>query len=160
MTPKGLEAISLQHQIASAVASHYGYSVAMTPDDLPCPIDAVFSKSHAIVGIAEIKCRSANLYQMERWGHYLVTEAKIRNGIELSKQFGVPFLLIAALSDHALIWKLSDRTGKQLQAWDAYETLTQATVNGGQALRVNAYIPVAAAHVLKNWRQIKTAARQ
>jgi hypothetical protein len=98
-------------------------------------------------GVAEIKSRknAANkpitLDYLKRNG-YLVTEEKLIEGAKKAAAIRVPFYLIVRLIEIniLIIWPISDSTGKITATYEARRTKTQATCNGGEANRVNAFL--------------------
>ena len=147
-TPKGRQWIEKQNAIAHRVAERFGHDVIFTPDT-DAKVDCVFTKDNVIVGIAEIKSRDLKLDQLRTMGTYLVTEDKLLAGIEIAKFFRAPFALIVNLKDADIFIKICNAEGDRLVSWKSDLTRTQATCNGGQADRHNAYISLSTMLVLR-----------
>lgn len=142
LTPRGRAWVAQQRETARAFAARWGVDVVETPEGTPAAVDAFFARDGVLVGVAEIKCRSLNLAQLRGFGDYLITEEKLRSGCDLSARLCVPFVLIVRLADAIIWWRITDRTGRPCLTWDARVTATQATCNGGLAVRTNAYLPL------------------
>lgn len=142
-TPAGLGYIAEQSSAAERFARAYGCAVAQTGDDLPAGIDAVFSSSGRICGVAEIKSRNLSLDELRKFGSYLISYDKLRKGIEASALLHVPFVVIVSLlNDGAMIyWKITDASGGVTATFTVRTTRTQANCNGGSADRANAFLP-------------------
>lgn len=117
-------------------------TVVITDDNRDADVDALFISDGTLVGIAEIKCRSMSLDQLRKYGDYLITESKLVRGEVVSTALRVPYMLIVQLSDATVFWRVTDRRGKRQITWETRETETQATCNGGKAVRMNAYLPL------------------
>jgi hypothetical protein len=146
--PKGRQWIEKQNAIAHRVAERFGHDVVFTPDT-DAKVDCIFTKDNVIVGIAEIKSRDLKLDQLRRMGTYLVTEEKLLSGIEIAKYFRAPFALIINLKDADIFIKICNAEGDRLVSWKSDLTRTQATCNGGQADRQNAYVSLSTMLVLR-----------
>lgn len=75
---------------------------------------------------------------------WLVTYAKIERARDIAKAFCVPLIGLLYLVDEPafLCIRLANATGEFACPIRVERTETQATVNGGKALRDNAYIDV------------------
>ena len=138
-TPRGRQWIQKQNEIAHRVAERFGHEVIFTPDT-DSKVDCLFTHNGTIVGIAEIKSRDLSLAQLRQMGSYLITEDKLLAGIEISKYFRVPFAVIVNLTDADVFIKICNSYGAPVATWKSEVTRTQATCNGGQADRQNAYL--------------------
>ena len=138
-TPKGQEYLSHQHDTMKRFCDNYrkfNLKHAETGSE-DAAIDFVVTDLSKVVAIAEIKAREMTLDQLRRFGSYLVTYEKIRKGIDTADALGVSFLLIIKLipDDIIVYFKLNEDVDIEVR-----ETETQATCNGGVAVRKNAYI--------------------
>ena len=104
--------------------------------------DRLFVRDGKSVCIAEIKTRNMSLLKLQMFGSYLISYHKIDRGVLLSSLLHVPFMLFVYLieSDDIVYWTISDSEGKEACTYVVQQTETQATCNGGQALRENAYL--------------------
>lgn len=60
----------------------------------------------------------------------------------------IPFVLVVALADQVVWWEVLDADGALL-FYEVRDTETQATCNGGSAVRRNAYLPLDQMRVLR-----------
>ena len=121
-----------------------------TPKDRPCTVDAFLVKNNIIQAVVETKCRDMYLGKLKtkyswRW---LVTFEKIVMAQNIARQLHVPLVgFLYCIPDKTLlvhtIW--NPKTG--YCDFEVMKTKTQATVNGGDATRDNAYINVKEAKV-------------
>ena len=142
LTARGRAFVAAQQATARRLAEVWGASLVETPEGTAARVDALFARDNVLVGLAEIKVRSLTLARLEAFGDYLVTEDKLLAGAALSAALRVPFVLAVRLSDAIVWWRVTDATGRRVIQWQARETVTQASCNGGAALRRNAYLPL------------------
>lgn len=140
-TARGRAFVAQQQAVARRLAAVWGATLVETPEGTAARIDALFARDGVLVGLAEIKVRNLTLARLAAFGDYLVTEDKLLAGEALSAALRVPFVLAVQLTDAIVWWRVTDATGRRVIQWDARETVTQATCNGGEALRRNAYLP-------------------
>lgn len=100
-----------------------------------------------IVGVAEIKSRVRAGDQLISLDYvnsngYLITYEKIRYGAMISSVYKVPFFLIVSLMTEGklLMWRITDNFGNIICKIETVYSKTQATVNGGEAVRRNAIL--------------------
>jgi len=101
------------------------------------------------MAVAEMKWRgeSLTLETLRRFGTYLITHRKLQRGRVAARLLHVPLFLIVGLADCTVWWKVADADGAWCEDPDVQRTRTQATVNGGTALRWNAYLSLSQMHV-------------
>lgn len=131
------------------------FSVLHTDKTKPEPFDGWIIRSGKITSIVETKCRVDVSYEQflkfyqNKW---LVTEAKLQIIANHIKASEMPVALYGFLffpnSKVLLIKKLIGKSG-EITARELRRTNTQATVNGGYAYRMNAFIPMNDAMLLK-----------
>lgn len=143
LTPKGQVTVRQEEEaVAAFIARYPEYLYARTPKDKPSPVDAILVKNGVVSAVVETKCRNMTHAQL-RFGfkcEWLVTGQKIEDGIQVAKSLCVPYV--------GFLYLVPDRTLLVVKIWDGdykvkirwEETETQATVNGGLATRVNAFI--------------------
>lgn len=143
-TERGQVFVERQFAIAERCAGMWRSEFAITPDNEDSPIDAIFSREHVMGLVSEIKARDLTLDQLHAFGSYLVTYAKLVKGREIGMALRVPFSLIVGLypERHIVWWPICDADGTWRTIADVRRTTTQATCNGGTALRANAYLPL------------------
>lgn len=133
--------------VAAFVARYPEYSYARTPKDKPSPVDAILIRGGVISAVVETKCRnmSAETLRTSFKSEWLVTKQKIDDGIEIAKGLCVPYVgFLYLVPDKKLLFvRIWDGEYKVNIRWA--ETATQATVNGGVANRLNAFIDMSGA---------------
>ena len=156
-TPRGQKAIDQQNKTQRMLES-LGYFCVNTRNDDDYS-DVLLSKIergiHKLYGVAEIKTRYTagnailTVGFIEHCGGYLITMEKIEKGVELAKILRVPFFLIVRLigdKNKILVWKIWDQ--KYLFEFEKRHSVTQKTINGGKAHRLNAYLPIQNATII------------
>jgi hypothetical protein len=153
LTPKGQQTLIQERQAVQIFTSNFpGFNFIETPKDQPADIDGFIVKDGTIISGVEVKCRMMTADDLAKKFHHqwLVTADKIDRGVELCKRLGVDFrgfLYLVPQKMLMIVPIFSYRDG-----WVAdvdYEfSETQATVNGGTANRLNAYIDVSKAKVI------------
>ena len=99
-------------------------------------------------GIAEIKSRATAGGQMltveylKNNGGYLISNDKLSFGQQASFSLRISFFVIVNLiyENKLLVWKITDDKGNFLDQFPRKRTKTRATVNGGEANRLNAFL--------------------
>lgn len=131
-----------------------GHLYVHTPKDRPADIDAFIVKEQEIRAVVETKCRyDVDLQQFNtRYNAtWLVTFEKILKGRDIADALCVPLIgfLYLAQSDVLLMVTIY-KDGHFMQKMTVEESKTQRSVNGGSAIRTNAYIDMSNAKVLRN----------
>lgn len=151
MTPNGQAAMAQEQACYAIFTARTGVKVIQTKKDRPAAVDGVLTKDDTIVGVLEQKTRSVTFEtMMGDWGgRWLVTASKIEKARDIAVAMCAPLIgfLYLAPSRMLLVQKIATPDGEWATEIGFEETWTQATCNGGQALRVNAFISVHAARV-------------
>lgn len=148
-TPKGQ--ISLQQEqemLAIITKACPGFSTVQTPKWAAAEVDGLVVKGTAIAAIFESKCRDMTRDQLSRFGdEWLVTFEKLQKGAAIARSLCVPFVgyLYLVPDKKVLSVRIADEQGNFLPKIRLERTETQATTNGGQTTRTNAYISMATA---------------
>lgn len=145
LTPKGMATVKEENEAARLFEAEYpNFLYLRTPKDSPSPVDAVIANKRQILCVIECKCRQMTLKTLAgkfSW-EWLVTGAKLTDGIAVAEALSVPFagFLYLVPEKRLLIQRIwGPKTGYCATIrWD--KTETQATVNGGIAMRMNAFI--------------------
>lgn len=147
LTPRGMEANLTAHRVAEAAAARWGLGWSPTPEGRPALVDGAFTKAGRLYALAECKVRSDSRAEIRKWGDtYLITYEKLYKGKELAAGLALPLVLVVYLRPDEMVhvWKVSTPDGRWAVPYDARETTTRATVNGGTATRLNAFLPFTA----------------
>jgi hypothetical protein len=149
-TTKGQISLSQEEQMLDtlrlAYPDHQFYS---TPKQKAAPYDGIIVQDDVIAGIYESKCRNLTRAQLRGYDdQWILTAAKFLKCIERAREIFVPFYAFVYLVPDrtVLVLQITDEHGNILPEYTIEKTETQATCNGGTALRDNAYIDVSTAH--------------
>ena len=145
LTPAGQQTVA-QELIAYAIfeACQRGYTIKHTDKAKPEPYDGWIMHAGKPVALVETKCRADVDYHefVRRYKNtWLITEAKIKYAADCARRERVPLLgfLYIVRGQVLLVKKLTDKNGAVIEH-RTEKTKTQATVNGGLAERLNAFI--------------------
>ena len=147
LTPKGQETLAQEREAISLFLQSFpGFEFFETPKDTPADIDGVIVKNGTMISGVEVKCRTMTVRELkERFNmQWLVTADKLDRGVSACERLGIDFRgFLYLVPDKMLIIVpiFSYKNGWLIEP--EYDiTKTQATVNGGMAERLNAYIDV------------------
>jgi hypothetical protein len=155
LTEKGQVSLNDEQTLAKWLEKNFSLKYIQTPKDTPALVDAIVTNksSTELLGVAETKCRydiaSLEQFQTNYKNEWLVTWSKVNNAINIATSMGVPCVgfLYLVKPKVLLTQKLSDNTGRLAVDVRLSTTSTQATINGGIALRTNAFINMAGAKI-------------
>ena len=147
-TPRGQQTLQDEDRAASIFMGHYrkrGLIYCRTPKAGAAKVDAVIADQSAVRGVVETKCRYKCKLDTFRnkWGNeWLVTFDKLEGGKNAADLLQVPFygFLYIVDDDALLVKKIYDPLIGWVATFRVERTVTQATCNGGDAIRANAYI--------------------
>ncbi len=141
-TTKGKVYISHQMECIDVLAKAWGVSLYATQEDKAADIDAIAIKGNRISAVMDVKSREMDLDQLKRFGSYLVTFDKLLKIREIATRLTVPGLLVVYLvrDKRVVYWTICNRDGYMLPRLESRISTTQATCNGGEANRYNAYL--------------------
>lgn len=156
-TPKGQISKEQENEVIFLLNKKYPHLwYCETPKTKAADIDAIIidSNNKSIKSVVETKCRNMSFEQFA--GQYkfewLVTFEKIKKGINIASGMFVPFVGILYLVPSKTIliqsiWSPENgyETGMRIE-----KTKTQATINGGSAIRDNAYIDMKLATIIND----------
>jgi len=152
-TPKGRICAEQQREALEILKETTGRSFLMTADDNSADIDAFsINEKGSLESVMEIKSRDMTLNQLQDFkDEWLVTFNKIISGLHFSSMLKVPFYGVLHLipDQKVLTIKIADEHGEACVPFRVDRTQTQKTCNGGQVVRVNAYINMASAKVFQ-----------
>jgi hypothetical protein len=128
-----------------------GFDFIETPKDMPASIDGFIARNGTLLYGVEVKCRNMTARDLKdkynnRW---LVTADKIDRCVNICRELGIGMrgFLYLVPDDMLFIVPIWD-WGKYVADIEYEATETQATVNGGIAVRQNAFIDVSKAKVI------------
>jgi len=153
LTPKGQETLAQEREAISLFLQSFpGFEFIETPKDTPADIDGFITRDGTIISGVEVKCRNMTADELaSKYQHqWLVTAHKLDRCVALCRRLGVDFRGFLYLVPDKMLFIVpifSYKDGWLIEP--EYEiTKTQATVNGGHAERLNAYIDVSGAKVI------------
>ena len=153
LTPKGQETLAQEREAISLFLQSFpGFEFIETPKDTPADIDGFITKNGTIISGVEVKCRNMTVDVLDTKYKYqwLVTADKLDRGVSVCERLGTDFRGFLYLVPDKMLFIVpifSYKDGWLIEP--EYEmTKTQATVNGGIAERLNAYIDVSKAKVI------------
>lgn len=132
-------------------------SIAFLPNNSTSVIDGYLIRSGEIRCAFESKSRKASicpngiLFKGKVYETYLITEAKLLNGIDIAQKQNINFSLFVYLeiSNTILQFPIYNHFKKTILNYSKEATTTQATVNGGYVKRLNAFIPINLAQIIQ-----------
>ena len=152
-TEKGQESLRYEKEMLDHIRStfcnnHRTSLLIETDKEKESKVDGIIVKNNQVSGIFESKCRNMSLMELQNYGSWLVTFDKIMDGKNLSKLLCVPFVGFLYLIKDKIVmyWKITDSKGEFEFDFEIKKTKTRKTINGGEAIRTNAYLPVKYGH--------------
>jgi len=155
LTPRGQESRTWEDRAVEIWSSHYPHiSYASTDKNTPCVVDAVLVKNGQIVGVVEQKSRPGISFvdfivtYEKRW---LVTQRKLDEASKVAQSLHTSLVgfLYFPTADVLLVKSLMDPQKGWTTDIVTMRTKTQATINGGTAIRDNAYIDMTGALIIR-----------
>lgn len=152
---KGQQSVRDEVMAVSLFTSKFQqYQYVETPKHQPADVDALLMMDNQLRQVIETKCRydcDIEKFMGRYAGEWLVTWDKIEKAKNLAKQLriGLTGFLYLVPSKTLLVQKITDETGLLLVSMRLETTETQATINGGSAIRTNAYINMKKAMVIQ-----------
>jgi len=139
--------------IQSFLGKYPDFDFIETPKDQPADIDGFIVKGGTIISGVEVKCRMMSYHDlMNKFNsEWLITYDKIERGIAICRSLGIDFrgFLYLVPEQILIIVKIWDYKTREDCIMKIEETRTQATVNGGSIVRLNAYVDVSNATVIQ-----------
>lgn len=154
LTEKGQETLAQELRAAEIIRSVWPDAEYYHTDKRKAAaVDAIIIRPPEVKAVAATSCRQCTLAVLRgQFGNeLLLTYDKLEKGRLLADLLCVDFWIIGYLvpDDVVLRLKLYRPGGDWLARVRKDRTVTQATVNGGSALRLNGYIDMQSADVLR-----------
>jgi hypothetical protein len=142
ITTRGKVYIGHQAECLKHLSEVWNVEMVTTSESDSADVDAIATRNGQVSAVMEIKSREMDLAQLKRFGSYLITFEKLLKLRTIAAGLRVPgFVVVSLLKDQSIVfWKICDMSGNLLVNLEAKVTETQATCNGGQANRYNAYL--------------------
>jgi hypothetical protein len=144
-TPKGQKTLIEEINMLKYVSKCWDVKIKTTNKKLPVSHDgAIFNEKNEKIAIFESKNRQSTLEEFENWGSWLITFDKLERCRKTAKELKIPFYGFLGIEKSKLVlyWKISDENGNYLFDFERINTTTRANVNGGEAYRENAFLPM------------------
>lgn len=144
LTQKGKKSLKYEKNMLDIIRNATNNSFLFeTNKDMPSKVDGVIIKNNELSGVFESKCRNMSIEELKKYGSWLVTFDKIMDGKVISKLLGVPYIGFLYLIKDKIVmyWKITDKYGNFLFEFSIKNTKTQKTINGGNIVRTNAFLP-------------------
>ena len=153
LTPKGQQSKKHETIAANIFCKEFpDITYIETPKDKPAKIDALLFSHGEIIRAVETKCRNTTLDEFRNSfkNEWLITFEKVDSCRLLSAALGVPLVgfLYLIPSNVLMVVQISDERGIFTQKIRIEATKTQQTINGGTAVRNNAYIEMNNSHLI------------
>jgi hypothetical protein len=150
LTTKGKETIEQANRAIYLLERKYPeIQYIKTAENAPAGLDGVLVSGGYVVSACEIKCRKTTLNALAEHFKFewLVSFDKIEKMLQISRLLGISALGLLYLveDDLLLVQKIVDKDGNVVGNIRIETTKTQATVNGGSAVRTNAFIDMSKA---------------
>jgi len=148
-TPLGQE--SLRHeQEAAALWENLnpGWKYVTTNKAAPCVVDGILMRGGEIAAVVETKARSVDEkgFAEQFNSEWLMTLAKLEKAKAIAHGMGVPLVgFLYLIPSQVLLVRRLAENGEFVVPMRIDNTTTQATINGGTAVRCNAFINMAGA---------------
>jgi hypothetical protein len=152
LTAKGQITVEQEAEAGMMFEAATGFRYVNTPKNKPAVVDALLIQDGVLGAIAETKCRMMSLVDFDGFDYrWLVTFDKISKAKQLSEMLCVPLVgILYLVPDKTLLYRrLTNADGSWACNFHTEDTQTQATVNGGKAVRKNTFIDMSDAKVLK-----------
>ena len=147
-TARGQVSLADEQHVADWFNGKPGFKYIQTPKDKPAKVDAILTRHNEIIGVAETKCRykiCLTQFQNAFRNEWLITHEKVASGIKLANALCVPLYgFLYLVDDDVLLVQNLTTTPMRVEA-----TATQRTINGGVAIRENAFIPMNGAKIYR-----------
>lgn len=145
LTPKGQQTRRQEEKALTLFRETFrGFDFIETPKDTPADIDGIITSNGRMISCVEVKCRNMTMDTLvkEFGKKWLITADKIDRCVNIASSLGIDFRGFLYLVPEKMllivpIWSYDKGYTCRI---DREVTETQATVNGGTALRENAYI--------------------
>ena len=151
LSEKGQASLHYEKIMLDKISEIRGVDLVEPDKDTDAKIDGLIIKNNALVGAFESKCRKLSLDELKRFGSWLITMDKILEGRKISKLLRIPFFgfLYLIRDERILCWQITDSEGTFSFDFNIANTKTQKTINGGEIVRTNAFLPIEKARIIQ-----------
>lgn len=145
LTEKGQETVKQEAEAVELFMSQAeGWEWKHTSKEGTAIVDGLLFKDGVLSGVVETKCRTCDSSTFKNQFHneWLITYQKVEDAKRCAALLHVPLygFLYLTPSKTLLMEKITDSDGQFVCQFRVEQTTTQRTVNGGSAVRSNAFI--------------------
>jgi hypothetical protein len=153
-TPKGAITLQQELRLAEIIKLRWpGSCYLHTPKDTMAAVDAILHKDEVIKAVGQASCRNNTLgdFQTTFKNEWLLTYEKMIKGRDIALGLWVEYwgLLYLVPEDILIRVRMFTPLGGWQVPFRIAKTETQATCNGGTAIRDNAFINIQRADIIK-----------
>ncbi len=144
LTAKGKAATADEKSVYAALAVVYpNMEIFLTPKNKPARADAIAIYGVHVYAVIEVKSRNMTVEQANQFKTWIVTADKLDACIDTARNLNAKLITICYCqpSRAFYMWNIIDENGDIVVDVERRRTKTQKTVNGGEAERLNAFIP-------------------
>ena len=139
----------VEHRMFEYLSEQYDLTFATTENY--AQLDGVLMKNNKIHRICEVKVRFMSLDALNNLGSLLISYNKLQAGRDASRAFKAPFVILLYLvdSDNIVSIKMTNEEGEFISAFKKEVTRTNYNIDGGSALRENAFVELTRMSLIK-----------
>lgn len=157
LTPKGRKFEEDTRIILTEVSEKLKIGFCFFPITSHSFVDGFVHKDNTLLSVFEAKYRNASYdenkikFRGKHYDEYLITATKIDDGVEIAKKVMLDYHIFVILTEskHMLSFKIYDAKKDKVIDHKREKTKTQFGANGGVANRINAFIKVNLAKIIK-----------
>lgn len=144
LTPKGRAAVAdSEAAVEIFCRARPDFTIRVTDQSMPATVDGMMYRGNCLEAVLEIKTRDMTTEQLRAWhNEWLVTFDKIIEARNIAKALCVPLVGFLYLKPERrlMVRRICGPSGLFTTKLRVETTETQATVNGGRAVRSNAFL--------------------
>lgn len=150
LSEKGLQVRTEVEEVISRLEAAWKAKFIQWKNSDPISFDGFIVEDGEIGGIFEFKSRNVSFkddkieYKGKWYDTVILSQSKIDECVEFSQKYRVPFVFVfyAQKSASVHVIQITNSKGDYLFPYKTEKTKTQATINGGRATRLNAFLPL------------------
>ena len=144
-TKLGQKSLKDEQRMLEYIQNKFNVDIIETPKYKSSACDGFICQNSRIAGLFESKCRyDMDSDLLKKRNSWLITHQKLLECQMISKLLRVPFIgfLYLDLDQTVYSCKITNSDGDFIIEYDIKKTITKKTINGGEIIRENAFIPV------------------
>ena len=143
-----------ENAASEQMRNELGWTAVLKSEEKAANVDRIaLNGEGAMCAAFEVKSRQMSLGQLRTFGSYLVTQDKLIALSNVCKSLAIHGYLAVYLmqSNTVAYWHVCNKGGEMLIRFESAVTKTQATCNGGEAERENAYLSLDSMKLISTW---------